>query len=546
MANTNSFPDWLTNLNYPANGVGDLNDLQVQLAVGENGKWLSFINPGWYYYDGLERYSFVDVNTITHTATGLTGTITAPISFRPSWGPVLLSYGASAYFTQHQNNFYPATEVTWVAQGDNIFKATITSDAIVVGLRDLTVLPLGSVSGIDSIYNNKLYYYDQTNNEVYIKSNDVIPTVFVDLLYLNSKLRFRELVVFEPAGIRPTYKEAEQVTISFGYTTANLVSITTDYIDPTTYLGPIVGQGDLITLEYNIKRSYTLTDHKTIEYYRSFTSEPTNIVVESENSIPDTLPALKLDGTTFNFNPLDAGSYRAGYLFHSTLSQPVTSFIEPAKVVVTLDQQAVTKDWNEPFKLLVAVLDRNDIPCPWYPVTISTAPVVSSVGTYPALDTTDGRGEIHSLLYPQNTGVFSVSVTANSLTTIVTGSVLTLNQTIPASTFSGGQAYAIQTKKLTPRRYNRMFLGLSSLDGIPIYNQNRKLHFSSKYNTIFDYAGQQITKASMVTVTPTAENICGIVGLESTNQFGYLAQADDTMRVYSDGIAQSRIIQLND
>ena len=78
------WPQWLESIGYPHAGVGDLSDLKLSLGVGQDGRWVGFINPGWYYHSNTEQYHYVQVGTIN--ALGLytfSGAVTA-MSFRPS------------------------------------------------------------------------------------------------------------------------------------------------------------------------------------------------------------------------------------------------------------------------------------------------------------------------------------------------------------------------------------------------------------------------------------------------------------------------------
>jgi hypothetical protein len=527
------WPNWLENIEYPAPGVGDLADLKLSLGVGENGKWVGFITPGWFYHDNKEQYHFVQRgSTIVTDAGPSSGEVIETISFRPSWGPVLVSGENDVPYREHHNSLYPGVSLSWADQGSGIYSATIPSDSILVGLRDLTSLPLGAVSGTGLILSPKLYHLD--GDTVYIKPKDVGNIeVWADLVYTSPKLRFRELVIQEEEGVLPSYQYINNIDIIRGTETENVSGFhTTGYISHSL----TASNGDWVVLEYDISRSFILSDHKTLEYFTGgATGIIENIEINYETSIPDILPSISLtEGVTgtFNVNPLYERSYRAGYLFHSNPASSWNDYWTPGKIELFLDKDSVCKSWNELLKVTFYVADENKLPLPDYPVTV-TVTGGSAIIKLPE-NRTDGRGEIHYIIKPDiAASTISVTGTVGSLSVSASASAIASGDVISLAEWHDGHINLVTSTERTKRGAFRLFTNCTDLDGIPRTAQ--EISIFSRLASEFHKDSNTTTASIIVPAERSSKNIFAI------SELGYVPQPNDSIVAFSGTHGQSVI-----
>jgi len=540
MAN-NNWPFWLDTVSYPAPGVGDLQDLSFKLGVGEGGQWIGFINTGWYYADRLEQYHYSLVGTQTIAAAAGSGQATESISFRPSWGPILLTGSASGQYTQHHNTFQPGQSLSWTALASGVYYATVPASTIVVGCRDLTLLPLGAVSGTGSLISEKFYYYDYPGKVLYIKPKSTSPiNIFVDYLELKPRLKFREIVVQDTGVLYPSYQGIENISIQRGYQSQTLTGPVTGYI---THSLSGVQDGDWVVLEYYVQKSYVVYDHQTVKYYTTASSGDT-VRINYETSLPDIIPSMtvaKPRAEVFNLNPLFSNAYRTGYLYHANMSTPASSYWTVDTVQATLDKDWVCAAWSEMFKATILVTDIQGLPIPYYPVTVSLTTGASAIGRVPAssVGTTDGRGEIHFLVsVPTSISTLRLDVISGVVTGSVTGSILSPLTTLPSSVFYGGTTEIYVSKDITPRRYWRVYAKNSYLDGIP--KPASTIILRSEKSSAFEYKTALTTQITTIQALIGINNLDCIAGLDLSEQVGYLPQPGDRLAGYTTGDTPSQ------
>jgi hypothetical protein len=461
MANNVSLPPFLARIGAPAPGVGDQLDLKFSTGVGEGGKWIGFVNTGWYYHESLEQYRYVltGVQTVTGAA-NVANTATETISYRPAWGPILLTGTGSAQYTIHHNCYQPAKTVTWVASGNGFYTTTIPSSAIVVGMRDLSILPMGEVSASGYLLSDKLFWVDRTNadstqHRIWIKPKVSDPNnrYFVDYMYIAPLLKMRELVVQEAGGILPSYQGIDSLVVSRGSQQQSLSSYVSGY---ATHSLSGCSVGDWVCAEYYIRKSYVVPDHRTIYFYTGTASD--RVLINYETSIPDLIAPVSITNPRseiLNLNPLYSDSYRAGYLFHSTVTQPVSTYWRVGSVSLNLEKDVVCAEWREYIKGTCLVLDVQGLPVPWYPVGLTATTSATSIARHPSstLGTTDGRGEIHFIYQPATgTTFFQATAVVGSLSATATCFVRSQRLKIPRATFFSGFVNVYVSKDFTPRR----------------------------------------------------------------------------------------------
>ncbi len=129
----NNIPEWLTLQDFPQTGIGDLGHLKFFLGVGERGKWLGFINSGWYYYSGLELYHYIVEGQLTYAAPAGSGEVVEPISFRPAWGPIIVYGNGNVMYEPIFPVFEPCQTLNWSpVSGTDLYVADYPSNATLV------------------------------------------------------------------------------------------------------------------------------------------------------------------------------------------------------------------------------------------------------------------------------------------------------------------------------------------------------------------------------------------------------------------------------
>lgn len=552
------WPEWLEGIGYPKAGVGDLEDLKFALGIGQDGRWLGFIKPGWYYNQTIEQYNYVKVGSTQVTNLyGASGTVTASISFRPSWGPILVqgvaddaSGSNDGPYREHHNSFYPGYQLTFSAQSSSVIVATLPSSCILVGLRNLTNLPMGSVAGSSSILNEKQYYYDPNTNKVYIKPKaptNLNQSVWADLLYTYPLLRFREVVISETNAsgysiVKPSYREIQDVRAFRGsYTT-----LTTGFHASGSLTHTLSGvyAGDWVILDYWICKSFVLQDHRTLKY---FVGGPLSSAYQDvfkiyyETSIPDIQPNITINVPSssvynaFNVNPLYEFGYRSGYLFHGQPASSINSYWVPSTIEIYLDKTEVCKDWAEPLKIRISISGDNGLPLPYYPITVSvnggSALIKSPSGM------TSGRGDMHYLVRPHATAATSsitISASCGSLTASAIASVVTSAVLITGTKWYDGFVHVVVTNDKTGRGAYRTFTTATTADGLP---RNNQVYLTSNLTSEF-HSGSNKTLTQKIDVTSSV----GIPNIQALSELGYVPQPNDSLFGYSN-TANSQIIK---
>lgn len=536
------WPAWLQTIGYPAPGVGDLDDLKLNLGVGEGGKWVGFINPGWFYANNLEQYNYIVMGTKTVSGVVGSGTISEPISFRPTWGPVLVASTASSSlpYREHHNTFYPAAVLSWTLVGSGFWIATLPASSILVSMRDTSTLPMGSVAGTGLITNERLYWYDIPNNQVWVQpkvTGSIL--VFADIIYTTPLIRMREVVAAEVDGVRASYNQIEDIYCYSGTASAHFPNY-----QLTNLLVPSIGAnvGDWVILDYLISQSFVLKDHQTINYYAGGVGGPTspdNIIAYYETSVPDILPNVSLASNpsgVLNFNPIYPSSYRAGYLFHANPASALTSYWGPAKINVFLSKDVICTDWNEVVKLTITLVDTNSLPVPDYPVTV-TVSGGSALLMFPGNGATDGRGEINAIIQPGAIGTLTVLVSSSTLSASISTTICSSGTMIDVNKWNSGQVNLIVTNDRGVGGGYRTFVNATDLSGVPKVS-NVTLYSKLASQFVIKSGSANIATATSPVVLPMCTQ--DISNLDAIEEVSYLPQPNDTI-VGLAGTAQSVI-----
>mgnify|MGYP001593196601 CR=1 FL=1 len=537
-------PSWLEPTGYPFSGIGDLGDLKFKVATGHSGKWVGFLNTGWYYFNNQEQYNYVLKGSQTVVAAAGSGVATAGVSYRPVWGPVLVTSSNGAPYTQHHNGFWPATTLSWsvFASGAGIYVATLPTSSVLLGLRNLTNLPLGSVAGTGLILSETLYYYDPVGGQLYTKPS--VPSsiqIWADIVYRTPRIRFRELVVQENSGVQASYPYIEGIQVSRGNQIVSVTGVVTGGYFTHTATG--ISTGDWVVLEYNIQKSFCIVDHQTLQCYTTSGTGDT-ITIDFETSIPTAIQALSLNASgaaytgLLDLNPLYSDAHRAGYLFHGASSSPVSSIWLASQVLTSIYPATVCGAWGQPFKIAAIVLGANGLPVPWAPITLVLSTGASALSYLPNLTSVDGRGEFHCLvLPPTGAGLCTIYVVSRTVSGYASGSVLTPSQMVSTTTYQGGHAVLVISDQLTPKGYHQGYANATYADGVP--RPATAMLIRSALASILELGNNLHTGTLYLDTTQSAENIAAVVG------FGYLPQKGDRLVGIADD-GQSSVIEVLD
>jgi hypothetical protein len=544
---SNKFPSWLEDIGFPAPGVGDLTDLRFSLGVGDSGKWIGFVNTGWYYFENKEQYHYILKGEIQVSAAAGTGSASESLSFRPSWGPVLLHGVADdgdevddGPYVEHANGFYPGVSLTWAPFASGIYSATLPTSSMLVGMRDLTTLSLGSVAGSGDLISEKFYWYDYLSNTVYYKPKSTQINAWVDILYLHPKLKFREIVIQEDDGVLPSYKAIDDVSIIRGHQIETLANSATGLSGYLTHSLSGIENGDWVTLEYYIRKSYVLYDHQTVHYYTTAQSGDV-FNINYETSVPDIVPNISLSqGYTgvLNLNPIFSDSHRAGYLFHGTLTNPASTYWIVDDVVAKLDKTEYCGAIGEYVMFTGLAVDKSGLPVPWHPISLThdTAEIISITPSPSSM--VDGRGEIHVIFKPASgISTFTCTMTASAITASASALNISYASLIPEQRFRDGQVIVVATQERTSKRYLTSYVNATTLDGIP--RPATSIVVLGELASLFDYNNNLFTRQVSFVGNQSIGNLSAI------QQFGYLPQPHDRLVGYS-GYGQSPLIEVSE
>lgn len=519
-----TLPAWLEQTGYPFNGVGDLEDLEFSTQLTQVDKWLGFVNPGWFYYDNKEDYKYINKGTQTAT-TSTTATLTAVTSYRPSWGPVLVSGSLYGPYVQHHNIYEPGIQVTWTQiVSTQVFYYDLPSNQYCVGLRDLNNTKFGRVNSLTYPLVESLYFYDETLNRVYVLSPITAPDtkIFIDVLNDVPKLKFYEaLTVDKDLKVRLTYLRPygmNNIVIKRGTSSITPSSGYPSVVNEFDVSSLSVKEGDWVVAEYYINNSFILTAHNSLTYYSNTLGAET-LTVNFETSVPTTLKQVEvansITGTDLNFNPSSIDGFRSGYLIYTdTVPTWTTSSIkvESDKSIFNTPETLV--------KFKITLLDQNGLPIPNKTITTVNVNGATIVQRYPATNKTDNKGELNLLLSKSSS--ITVSVTDNSITTSKTVTYLTIQSALSqVSTQTLKKAFCFHSNQFSGDKKLINFAA-TQIDGRPYFGD---LTFAPKSSTFFKWQDSYFSKEQVFNNAGSVSYPGGFTLLETSESFDYLVKS---------------------
>jgi hypothetical protein len=466
-----NFPTWLTDVNFAKDGVGDLKDLRHEVRIGEKGRWVGVINPGWFYYSDLEQYEYNVKGqvTISNASSAVSGTATQANSYNPGWGPVQVFGTGDVHYTPLNSAFYPARQMSWTEVGTGIWRAQYGVSQTLAGVRNLTTTSLASVASSSRLFSDEFFYHDEPNRNVFVKAaSDPTTSVFLDIIATEPHIYFREVLVSDGGLVTPSYYEVADVTFTRSTQSATVSGVSSSGIAH----GLTVSDGDWVLAEYYVPNSFCISRYKTIQYYVHPSSGDT-LTVDYETSTPDILPPARIEtsaapvSAVLNYNPLLPNAYKTGYLFHSDTASTYQQLFQPAEINLVADKTTYTQEWGEVVGVHLIVVDENDAPVPFAPLTLTLGSDEVVESRFPEENRVDARGEAHYRISKPTAGDMTISVTVSSLGATATVTDITPASLLTEEKYSDGFVHLVVENVLDPYNRYKTYLAATYADGIP-------------------------------------------------------------------------------
>ena len=192
------------------------------------------------------------------------------------------------------------------------------------------------------------------------------------------------------------------------------------------------------------------------------------------------------------------------------------------------------------------LLGDNELPVPWYPISISYSAGATAVLEHPANGFTDGRGEWHGL-FAVPLGMFTCSASAGTLTAMVSVNSVSLASQLSNDLVRKAYLNLYVSPSSASQAANTCYASITNLDGVPLNTTlvsgdavqitiNSLLN--SEFINGFGTSGVSLTdKTIELNLSQDYNNPIGVV------QFGYSPQQNDQL-VASFDTAQSRILPI--
>jgi len=440
---------------YPRSGTVD-----TSLSTEEKTEylWLLDAGSGFYYFDGRLQYNYNDRAEETFTLAAGVNTITLTGSANPNKGPVLIysdTEGAGGSGQVHylpiNNCLYPGYVATWTASG-SYYRVQIPAGTKLINVRSLEEETLLEVKSLTEVKSEDQYFFDTATSYVYIKTTtSPNNNYYLDLIYSQPLLKFREAVIVEKEGIRPTYKYIEGITIRRGGDTLynSGAPFFGDYLETT------IEEGKWVILEYYIKYSYIQKTTTSFEVYAGYASADAIIIHYETTHKKEGLDSL----TAVNLSPLTLGYKGQGFVIST--DTPISSLNTPHRVVAYSDKDYLHTGVAEETLITVIVLDRSNIPVPL--ATISkTSSNLTAITSFPTA--VDSTGKISFYVKATAAGAWSIFFTCSAINSNTISGTATSN--IYTSTdYEKGYSFVTQKE-------GNIYCQQSRLDGLPRLNKS--------------------------------------------------------------------------
>lgn len=431
-------------------GVGDGDQLQVQLREGLDGGWYARYRTGWFYLGTEEEYLYAEKGEGTLTGTARTsGCVSFTVSGDVTdYGPIRVkSLETNAQLQRVSSPLRCYRELTFsaISSGNTELRsATLPSSGLLVQLctHPVTGIYL-SVPATGDIQNRDQYVYHPQSAKIYIRDTNP-PTLYATYIVGEtdpSQLRQEEILVVDRDG----YLRTQLSPVASG----GLYAATVRRPSPTgtVSVSAMVVSGNLLTATGLSTGDVVAVDYWVYNSFHAYVSGGTTLVVRTlpaasgshavtweagDGEYYDTTKLPVGHPDRINLNPL-IYARRSGFL---QIVDSDTPQANPAQIELQLSEHNVVYDSR-----LVATLTPSNTGSAWWtrmPHTYLTAtvrdgegqpltditPVITQTGSATGVmghlvliksnrGQSDGRGELTWVFMPVVTGSVTLTVTAS-------------------------------------------------------------------------------------------------------------------------------------
>jgi hypothetical protein len=414
-------------------GVGDQDDLKVQLREDLNGGWFVRLREGFYYIGHNESYLFAQKAYAEDTPASTTAietiTVTGFTEDPTELGPILLRTSTGKSLTRVSSPFRAYQNLTFTVSGD-VATAPVSGFVVSVVSDPASGIYL-QVPSLADILSVEDYVFDPVANTVKVKDTDP-PELFATWLrheVTGDQLLQHEIVRVDRDGFVRTQLTAVSMASGLVPTIRKPTPTGAIEVEPTAASGNVltlptnsgISSGDLVAVEYYAQGTYsavysagTLTvkylAKEAVEHYLEWETKSTGYydtseLPESHNDYVQLNPLLERQEPCFL------------YLCATDLAKPVGT-----RVTVTLAEQNPVWSAERPEPCLVRVLveDPEGTRIPKTAVTLTATlagnPLVSLVAH------TDWHGKALFQVTPNASGALVLTATAGAVsgTTTIT------------------------------------------------------------------------------------------------------------------------------
>ncbi len=403
-------------------GIGDAQDLRVQVREHLDGGWYPVLYKGFYYLGTEEQYLYAQKGSQTFSVAStsiqtaaLTGLTTDPTS----GGPIRVFDGSGTQLLRVCSPLRAFRQLTLA--GDSLLSGSTSGLLLSVVSHAASGIYL-QVPASGDIVSNEDYAYDPYQQRLYLKDASP-PTLFITYLVEGTdaeSLKQEEIVQVDPDGkVRVQYSgvsmAAGQEPLIRKPTPAGGVSTTATAASGNvlTFTAGGITSGDLVAVEYYVQNSFTATFSGSTLTLTLLPGSTGSYTAEYETGDQLYDPSQLAEGATnrIQLNPLYTPR-ESGFLY---LIDAAESGPNARRVRIALDDPNPVTDGYGPFRRgTVTVFDGEDNPLPGVVVTL-TAPSSAASGLpyYNYTDainrTTDARGQLPFLYAPATSGTVTLS-----------------------------------------------------------------------------------------------------------------------------------------
>lgn len=408
-------------------GVGDRSDLQVFLHEDSGKSWFPQVNAGWYYSGGVEDYLYASEGNEEVIIPQLSGSITLytcpDLKLSTKNGPIIIDSDTTRYTRLYSNLsvFNVATPTPYLNQP----LMYLTPPGRLVLLTGADGIDMISVPGTGFLQERNYYYYDSSNNKVWISRNLTDPnrseSLYLTYLKDSPGLLQEEILLADSDGnlrtrlgevffnsstpaYNPTLVSPVLGTFYAAFASGNVI-----------YPSIPIAEGTRVGVKYYVNYSYCISYSASTDYVFGFypvtsiltfapSGEPA--LVRWENSV-----AIRYkDINTLELNPLYEG-VSPGFIY---LSQPRHPAENLSSIKVRVSPLRVINKYRQPIRIVVSAADNEGYPLSNVSTACWVVQNTDPTSFYPTIPlgdiVTDYKGQVNYFWEskPQLSGSFTV------------------------------------------------------------------------------------------------------------------------------------------